>query len=102
MIVRKQYLKTKPYCRVLFEIAPEVANHAEKACIVGDFNSWDLTGTPMGKRKDGSFRVTLELEKGKEYAFRYLIDGVRWKNADNADKFAPTPYLDAKNSIVIV
>lgn len=102
MIVKKQYLKTRPFCRVIFEIPPETANHAEKACIVGDFNNWDRTASPMLKRKDGSFRVTVNLEKGREYAFRYFIDGVRWKNADNADRFVPTPYLDAKNSVVVV
>ncbi len=102
MIVRRQYLKTRPYCKVVFEIPPETANHAEHACLVGDFNGWDTAATPMTKRKDGSFRVTVDLEKGRPYAFRYLIAGVRWKNAENADWYAPTPYLDAKNSVIFV
>ena len=42
--------------------------------------------------KDGSFSAKLELDAGREYQFRYLIDGSRWENDWKADKYIPAPY----------
>ena len=100
MILRKQYLKTKPICKVTFGLSAEEAGPAETVHLVGEFNDWNKTATPMKKTKKGSFSVTVDLETGREYAFRYLVDGVYWKNAENADKFSPTPFSDAENAVV--
>jgi len=102
MIVKKQYLKSKPLCKVVFGIPSELADDAREAWLVGDFNRWDQIATPMKRLKNGSFSVTVDLETGREYQFRYLIDGNRWENAWNADKSVLTPYGDTYNSIVIV
>ena len=54
----------------------------------------------MKALKAGGFSATLELEQGKEYQFRYLIDGESWLNDDEADKLSPTPFGDAQNSVI--
>jgi len=100
MILRKQYLKTKPVCKVTFGLSAEEAGPAETVHLAGEFNDWSKTALPMKKAKKGGFSVTVDLETGKEYAFRYLIDGIHWMNAENADKFSPTPFADAKNSVI--
>jgi hypothetical protein len=41
----------------------------------------------MVKRKDGRWSTTLSLESGKEYRFRYLLDGKNWENDWNADRY---------------
>ena len=69
---------------------------------MGEFNGWDVYATPMKKLKDGSFTVTLDLEKGRTYQFRYLIDETRWENDWEADKYVPTPFGNIENSVVIV
>ncbi len=102
MIIRKQYLKTKPVCKVTFGLSAGEAGDADSVHLVGEFNGWSKTATPMKKKKGGSFSVTVDLETGREYAFRYLVDGTRWTNAENADKSSPTPFEDAENSVIVL
>jgi hypothetical protein len=54
----------------------------------------------MKKLKSGAFTTTLDLEPGREYQFRYLLDEKIWGNERDADKSVPTPYGDSENSII--
>jgi 1,4-alpha-glucan branching enzyme len=98
---RKQYLKSRPICRVTFRLPKKAAPDAKGVTIVGDFNNWDKALTPMKRLKNGDFTVTLELERGREYRFRYLIDGNRWENDWCADRYVPNPY-NCDDSVVVV
>jgi 1,4-alpha-glucan branching enzyme len=80
----------------------EEAQSAKTVSIVGDFNNWDIYATPMKKLKNGGFTQTLDLGLNTEYQFRYLIDETKWENDWHADKYAPTPYGNAENSVVVV
>lgn len=102
MIIKKQYLKTKPVCKVTFGLPSELASDAQTAHLVGEFNDWNITATPMKKLKNGSFAITMDLETGREYQFRYLVDNMQWENAWNADGFIPTPFGDSNNSVIVV
>ncbi|MBE6351208.1 MAG: glycoside hydrolase [Spirochaetaceae bacterium] len=103
MPLKKTYdKKTQKTCAVTFEVSAEAAAGAENIWLVGDFNCWSSIDTPMKKKKDGSFSVKLTLETGKEYQFRYLIDGTKWENDWAADKYVPAPYSCTDNSVVIV
>ena len=73
---------------------------AEAVHLVGDFNDWNESATPMKKLKSGRFMVTLELEKGREYQFRYPVNGTEWHNDWHADKYVPNPFR-GDNSVVI-
>ena len=99
--IKKEYLKRKDVCKVTFRLPKVAAAGAKKASIVGDFNSWNIYATPMKKLKSGDFTVTLELEPGKEYQFRYLIDDDRWENDWNADRYMKSPF-GSDNSVVYV
>jgi 1,4-alpha-glucan branching enzyme len=72
---------------------------AQNAYLVGDFNDWNETSLPMSKLKDGRFKVAVKLEPGKEYHFRYFVDG-EWHNEWEADKYTPNSF-SGDNSIVI-
>ncbi|GIL12880.1 MAG: glycoside hydrolase [Chloroflexi bacterium] len=96
-MLKKQMLKSKPVCKVTFTL-PE-AIKAETAYLVGDFNTWDEQATPMKKLKNGHFTVTLELEAGREYQFRYLVNNTEWHNDWHADKYVPNPF-SGDNSVV--
>ena len=54
----------------------------------------------MKKQKDGIFKAVVELEAGKEFQFRYLVDGQLWINDNAADKYIPTPF-GVENSVVV-
>jgi 1,4-alpha-glucan branching enzyme len=102
MTIRKQYLKSKPICKVTFKITPEAGGSARTATVVGDFNNWSSTANPMKRLKNGAFTATIDLETGKQYQFRYLLDKTKWENDGQSDRYAPTPYGDSENSVVIV
>lgn len=90
--MRKQYLKDRSICKVTFVLPRQAASDANKVTVVGDFNGWDRESTPMKRLKNGDFTVTLELEKGRDYHFRYLVDGRRWENDWHADRYERNPH----------
>lgn len=97
-MLKKQFLKTKDLCKVTFYTPAAI--EAETIFLVGDFNDWDEQTSPMEKLKDGRFKMTLELEQGREYQFRYLVNSSEWHNDWEADKYVPNPY-SGDNSVVI-
>ncbi len=101
MALKKSFSRDKKTCNVTFIVSPEAAQDAKTINLAGDFNSWSSTDTPLKKGKDGSFSVKVSLEAGKEYQFRYLIDGQKWENDWKADKYVPAPYSNSDNSVVI-
>ena len=102
MALKKSYSKDKKTCNVTFTVTADAAQGAQTITIAGDFNSWSSTETPLKKSaKDGSFSVKIALEAGKEYQFRYLLDGSRWENDWAADKYIPAPFSHTDNSVVI-
>lgn len=82
--------------KVTFMLTPHMEAH--HVHLVGDFNDWE-NSTPMKRQKDGSWRATLELDPGREYQFRYLVDGNHWENDDAADAYVPNPF-GADNSLL--
>lgn len=42
---------------------------------IGEFNNWSATSHPMNRAGDYWWITLTNLEKGKEYAFQYLVDG---------------------------
>lgn len=99
-MIKKQFLKSKPVCKATFTLPKDVANGAESAVLVGEFNEWGADEPlEMKKLKNGTFKAVLNLETGKEYEFRYLLDNERWENDAEADKFVASPY-GVENSVV--
>lgn len=83
-MLKKSYSKTGRACRVTFKFTPE--EEAANAAVLGEFNSWDPEAHPMKRLKDGSFSATLSLDAGREYRFRYLVDGDNWANDQGSDR----------------
>ncbi|WP_166839834.1 isoamylase early set domain-containing protein [Rheinheimera pleomorphica] len=100
MSINKQYLKTKPLCKVTFTLPAARLAQMEQAALLGEFNDWDPTALPMKKSKSGDFTITLNLEKNKEYQFRYLVNGGTWLNDEAADSYQPSPVSYDHNSVV--
>lgn len=61
-----------------------VAPEAGSVTLVGDFNDWNLTATPMEKEAgDGVWWVTVPLEPGR-YRYSFVVDGTTWLGDPNA------------------
>ncbi|MDR4498387.1 MAG: isoamylase early set domain-containing protein [Candidatus Scalindua sp.] len=99
--IRKEYLNNANLCRVTFKLSKEAAKGAESVYIAGDFNNWDISANPMTKTESGDYTARLDLETGREYQFRYLIDESRWENDWNADRYVKSCYGDCDNSVVV-
>jgi 1,4-alpha-glucan branching enzyme len=99
MSLEKKFVKAKPVCKVKFSLSGEQYTSASSIILVGDFNHWQIGETPLKKAKTGAWSVTLELETGKEYQFRYLVDGTNWENDSEADAFVPSG-LGSENSVI--
>lgn len=102
MTVKKQYLKTKPYCKVTFRLDKQSAGGAHHVAIAGDFNAWATQTTPMKALKSGDFTATLNLPEGREYQYRYVIDGHFWMTDPSADKRIYCEFANAENAVVVV
>jgi len=100
MSIKKQFLKSKPVCKVSFKLQKEQVQHASRVNVVGDFNNWNEDSDQLKQLKDGSFSHTVELETGREYQFRYLADGSSWFNDDEADRFVSSGHGDAQNGVL--
>ncbi|MEW6601714.1 MAG: PilZ domain-containing protein [Nitrospirota bacterium] len=96
----KQYLKNGK-CKVSFRLPSAAAPDARNVALAGEFNNWDTTATPMKRLKNGDFKITLSLDSGREFRFRYLIDGTRWENDWSADKYLPNDF-GADDSVVVL
>ncbi len=102
MSLQKKYLKSKPLCKVTFSVGKDLAKDATKVFLAGEFNGWETGATPMKKQKNGNFSVTLDLETGREYQYRYLLGDGQWISDPTADKSAFSPFGDCDNSVVVV
>ncbi|WOD42164.1 isoamylase early set domain-containing protein [Hwangdonia lutea] len=97
MAITKQYLKSKPVCKVTFTVPAE---EAKKVSVVGSFNNWDEKANSLKKLKNGTFKGTLNLEKDNSYEFRYIIDGV-YVNDEQADAFKSNEFA-SENGVLTV
>jgi 1,4-alpha-glucan branching enzyme len=100
MSIRKQFLKSKPVCKVTFRIPETAGKGARNAHVVGEFNDWSTSDTPMRRLKNGAFSVTVDLSPNRSYQFRYLLGQSRWENDSDADGYRPTPFGDSQNSVI--
>ena len=83
---------------VRFELPPAI--WADVVYLVGDFNGWNETSHALARdRNDATWYIVLELERNRNYEFRYLVNGHEWHNDWKADSYAPNPY-GGTNSVV--
>ena len=97
MPLKKKYQSNDTVCKVTFVLPKAI--EAGTAHLVGDFNGWSETATPMTQLKSGQWKVDLKLDAGKEYEYRYYVDGSEWYNDWEADRYTPNPFA-GENSVV--
>ncbi len=97
----KEYSEDGSACVVTFWLARDAAPDASYVALAGTFNQWDQHSHLMDRLGSGDFALMVVLESGREYEFRYLIDGKRWENAWSADKYVWSDYAGCENSVVV-
>ena len=96
----KKFLKGKPLCKVTFKLPKGIAIDATKVALVGEFNDWSPLANPMDANKDGSYKTTFDLESGKSYEYKYLVDGDIWVNDTDADAYVSNGIDEGQNCVV--
>jgi 1,4-alpha-glucan branching enzyme len=99
-MIQKVFIETDrgPVARVTFSLPDSM--WAEEVYLVGDFNGWNYTSHPFQRDRQGNWSLTVELELGRAYQFRYLRDGRDWMNDSQADACVHTRY-GSDNFVVI-
>jgi 1,4-alpha-glucan branching enzyme len=67
--------------------------------LVGSFNDWNDTGTPLVHGADGSWSVALTLEAGWAHQYRFRDQDGGWHNDWAADSYIPNEF-GSENSVV--
>ncbi|WP_298116030.1 isoamylase early set domain-containing protein [Flavobacterium sp.] len=98
MSIKKQFIKTKPVCKVTFSVE---AKEAQTAAVVGDFNNWNATEGELSKLKNGTFKGAFDLPKDNSFEFKYIVDG-SYVNEPEADSYRWNEYANAENSVLEV
>lgn len=73
---------------------------AASIAVVGDFNGWSETATPLERVDGGDWTASVELTRGR-HRFRYLLDGTRWENDWRADDYVENDF-GGHDSVIIV
>jgi len=100
-MLKKQYAKNKPLCKVTFSLPLEAAPDANEVRLLGDFNNWSWDEAVILSLNKAEYTAVVELEAGQSYEFRYLIDSHIWENDWAADDYVPSPYDGVYNSVVL-
>lgn len=98
MSIKKQFIKTKPVCKVTFSVE---AKEATAASVVGDFNGWNPSEGVLTKLKTGTFKNTFDLPKDASYEFKYVIDGV-YVNDPEADSLVWNQFAGTENGVLTI
>lgn len=75
------------------------APDAESVYLVGSFNNWDTTATPMKKDKWGFWKISIELSLGT-YEYLFYVDG-RWQNDRMRTELKKNPFGTTNNVLVV-
>lgn len=89
--------------KITFSLPAEIVADASSGLLLGEFNNWNKEqGFSLKKSKDGSMKTIVELEAGRSYEYRYLLDEGRWVNDLNASAYAEVSSLGVLNCVVNV
>ncbi len=95
-MITKRRAARHTYVRVTFVLERPDAGTVH---VIGDFTDWQASKA-MRRSAEGTWRVGVELLAGREYGFRYLVDGVYCVNDPAADKYVANPF-GSENSVVV-
>lgn len=96
-MIKRQQLKGKSQVKLTF-VQPYEAD-MPRTYVVGDFNEWTPTTTPLVKRSNGTASAAITVPCGERVRFRYYTEDGTWFNDEAADSYEPGEF-GADNSVV--
>jgi len=100
-MLKKQFSKSKPTCKVTFTLPKEAVAKGKRVELVGEWNDWNEKKAVKMKAVKSNFTGSVELKTGRNYEFRYLIGKSKWENDWQADGYVPNPF-GFDNSVVSI
>lgn len=89
--------------KVTFSLSAAIVGEATSAILLGEFNNWDASnGITLKKQKDGSLKATANLEAGRSYQYRYLLNDGRWVNDERAENYVHASGFAVENCVITV
>ena len=89
--------------KITFTLPASGVADATEGLLLGDFNDWNPEeGIVMKKQKDGSLKTTVDLEAGRSYQYRYLLNDGRWENDYNAQQYVYADGFFVDNCLITV
>lgn len=90
--MKKEIIKNQAVYAVTFNYNVNPVNPVHSVVVLGDFNEWSLeNGYELKPNKAGDFEGKFKIPAGRDYHFRYLVNGNRWANEKDADRFEASP-----------
>ena len=77
-----------------------LAPKASRVAVVGDFNDWDPSATPLARLQGGSWVAAIPVSPGR-HVYSFIVDGDRWVS-DPASPLAPEDDFGIRNSVIVV
>lgn len=89
--------------KITFTLPAEALGNATGAVLLGDFNDWSLDkGISLSVQPDGTLAASVELEAGKSYQYRFLLNDGTWINDWAAQQYVHDNAFGVENSLIIV
>ena len=88
----------KQVARVTFTVPASL--WASALYLVGDFNDWNKTSHLFECNQVDGWTITVDLEVGHAFQFRYWCEGDRWLNDSHADAYVVNSY-GSDNFVVV-
>ena len=100
-VTKALFKKTKPAPAAKENGVPIqfIAPTAKDVCVVGTFNDWQASATPLKPGTGGVWMGELKLKPGR-YEYLFVVDG-KWMPDPAAPESAPNPF-GGLNSVVSV
>lgn len=90
--MKKEVVKNQAAYNVTFNYNVVTSNLVHSVVVLGDFNEWSMeNGYVLTPNKNGDFEGKFKIPAGRDYHFRYLVNGNRWANEKDADRFESSP-----------
>ncbi len=99
-MLKKEFQPDRQVYKVTFTLPAVAAQGAGEVRLLGDFNNWNWEGGALMESDGQEYSAVLELAAGRDYHYRYLIDGSVWENDWDADCYLPSPFDGIYNSVV--
>lgn len=88
---------------ITFSLPAEAVQGASLVKLLGDFNDWNADNAIiLEKKEDGSYAAVANLEVGKTYHYRFLLNDGRWVNDYNAQQYEYVPGLYVDNCVITI